>query len=167
MTKTKSQLRAEAVERLKNCVAARFDAESIVIALTSGRHGQSDWSIECDKLIYLLTDDEPNDALAAKNDTCYNVSKSPNGYKCSNCGAEWQLEDYDSEPALWLDGVAYYPHYCQLCGMEIKEPDETSQVPEQDTREKLEAENEQLREKLSRAYDNAHDTLKVLRGDAE
>jgi hypothetical protein len=60
MTKTKKQLRAEAVERLKNCVAARFDAESIVIALTSGRHGQNDWSLECDKLIYLLTDD-PND----------------------------------------------------------------------------------------------------------
>lgn len=58
MTKTKKQLRAEAVERLKNCVAARFDAESIVIALTSGRHGQSDWSLECDKLIYLLTDDD-------------------------------------------------------------------------------------------------------------
>lgn len=61
MTKTKKQLRAEAVERLKNCVAARFDAESIVIALTSGRHGQSDWSLECDKLIDLLTDDDVND----------------------------------------------------------------------------------------------------------
>lgn len=58
MIKTKKQLRAEAVERLKNCVAARFDAESIVIALASGRHGQSDWSLECDKLIYLLTYDE-------------------------------------------------------------------------------------------------------------
>ena len=63
MTKTKKQLRAEAVGRLKNCVAARFDAESIVIALTSGRHGQNDWSLECDKLIYLLTDD-PNDDSA-------------------------------------------------------------------------------------------------------
>ena len=61
MTKTKKQLRAEAVERLKNCVAARFDAESIVIALASGRHGQNDWSLECDKLIDLLTDDEHDD----------------------------------------------------------------------------------------------------------
>ena len=66
MAKTKKQLRAEAVERLKNCAAARFDAESIVIVLTSGRHGQSDWSLECDKLIYLLTDDANDDSAPEK-----------------------------------------------------------------------------------------------------
>ena len=49
--------RAEAREHLKNCVGARFSAEALVIALAGGRIGQSDWSVECDRIISLLDDD--------------------------------------------------------------------------------------------------------------
>lgn len=87
MTKTKRQLRAEAVERLKNCVAARFDAESIVIALVSGRRGQSDWSLECNALIDLLTDDEPPEGDALRelrnyaNDVRYDYNALDDAYE--------------------------------------------------------------------------------------
>ena len=56
--------------------------------------------------------------------TCHNASRYSGEFKCSNCGATWRFEDYECEPTLWLDGVAYYPHYCQLCGMEIVEDDD-------------------------------------------
>lgn len=49
--------RAEAREHLKNCVGARFSVEALVIALAGGRIGQSDWSVECDRIISLLDDD--------------------------------------------------------------------------------------------------------------
>lgn len=45
-------------------------------------------------------------------------------FKCSNCGATWKLEDDEWEPTLWLDGVACYPRFCQLCGMEIREDED-------------------------------------------
>ena len=105
MTKTKRQLRAEAVERLKNCVAARFDAEPIVIALTSGRHGQSDWSLECDKLIYLLTDDANDDSApeSGVSDSKVNVTtescrqhadqpKQGDDADCESCDSREKLE---------------------------------------------------------------------------
>lgn len=60
MTKSKSQLRAEAVERLKNSVGARLKPDAAVIAIVGGRIGQADWSLECDKLIDLLLDEPTN-----------------------------------------------------------------------------------------------------------
>lgn len=56
--------------------------------------------------------------------TCHNASHYASEFRCSNCGATWLLEDYEFEPTLWLDGVACYPRYCQLCGMEIREDEE-------------------------------------------
>ena len=53
--------------------------------------------------------------------TCHNVSTESGKFTCSNCCATWRVHRY-GEPTLWLNGVAYYPHYCQICGMEIKEP---------------------------------------------
>ena len=50
--------RAEVREHLKNCVGARFSAEALVIALAGGRIGQGDWSVECDRIISLLDDDD-------------------------------------------------------------------------------------------------------------
>lgn len=55
MTKTKRQLRAEAVERLKDCKCYPMD---IVLALAGCRMGTSDYSAERDVIIDLLTDDE-------------------------------------------------------------------------------------------------------------
>lgn len=125
MTKTKKQLRAEAVERLKNCVAARFDAESIVIALTSGRHGQSDWSLECDKLIYLLTDDANDDSTPEKvvsgSEPCVTPESCRQYADQRKQGDDADCESCDSREQLEADAFAYlqtayitYPQIIEL-----------------------------------------------------
>lgn len=72
--------RAEAREHLKNCVGARFSAEALVIALAGGRIGQSDWSVECDRIISLLDDDADyrrgfNDGLKANTRAAFAAAK--------------------------------------------------------------------------------------------
>lgn len=63
MSENKRKLRADAVERLKNSVGARVNPDAAIIAIVGGRVGQADWSLECDKLIDLLTDDEKPDTF--------------------------------------------------------------------------------------------------------
>ena len=55
---TKSAKRAAAVERLKNSAGARFSPDAIVCALLDGRCGSVDWSLECEAILDLLTDDD-------------------------------------------------------------------------------------------------------------
>lgn len=137
MTKTKKQLRAEAVERLKNCVAARFDAESIVIALTSGRHGQSDWSLECDKLIYLLTDDDANDDSTSEKvvsgsepcvtpESCRQYAdqrKQGDDADCESCDSREQLEA-DVRDICWGRNIYRFDAqklYLKEHGLDVRE----------------------------------------------
>lgn len=93
MTKTKRQLRAEAVERLKNSVGARFKPDAAVIAIVGGRIGLADWSFECDKLIDLLTDDElPDDGVKRSMTNLDWLMENEPGFKSIVC-----------DLALWMD----------------------------------------------------------------
>lgn len=82
--KNKRQLRAEAMERLKNNVGARFMPDAAVIAIVGGRVGQSDWSLECDKLIDLLTDDDSHEERESYEERMYDVPVSD----CPYCGCD-------------------------------------------------------------------------------
>lgn len=124
--------REEARERLKNCVGARFSAEALVIALAGGRIGQSDWSVECDRIISLLDDDDDyrrgfNDGLKANTKaafaaakqaiserTCkvYRVGNTQDLRKCSACDALISF----SHP---LDRC--HLNYCTNCGARVVE----------------------------------------------
>jgi len=142
MTKTKSQLRAEAMERLKNSAGARFSPDAAVIAIVGGRIGQVDWSLECDKLIDLLTDDCDTECyecaklaeLVAENSQLrvevdeLTAELEDSEYDCATCAAKNDLQDaYDdmvdkrNELLVRLDEMAdrkcpgYDPelHYCR------------------------------------------------------
>lgn len=82
--KNKRQLRAEAIERLKNNVGARFMPDAAIIAIVGGRVGQSDWSLECDKLIDLLTDDDSHEEREGYEERMYDVPVSD----CPYCGCD-------------------------------------------------------------------------------
>ena len=99
MTKTKRQLRAEAVERLKNNVGARFSPGAIVYALLDGRCGSVDWSLECDAILDLLTDD---DGVARSNDGATNLDwlyENDDGfaYNVNN----WVIDDGYGSSETW------------------------------------------------------------------
>lgn len=82
--KNKRQLRAEAMERLKNNVGARFMPDAAIIAIVGGRVGQSDWSLECDRLIDLLTDDDSHEERESYEERMYDVPVSD----CPYCGCD-------------------------------------------------------------------------------
>ena len=100
--------RAEAREHLKNCVGARFSAEALVIALAGGRIGQSDWSVECDRIISLLDDDDDyrrgfEDGLKANTRAAFAAAKQAIPERT----CEWVLEH---------SGTLYDKWRCSLCG---------------------------------------------------
>lgn len=70
MTKTKSQLRAEAVERLRELGTKESYPEEIVKTLVSAdiMTNRYDYAIELDTIIDLLTDDEPQDVTTPEFD---------------------------------------------------------------------------------------------------
>ena len=104
--------RAEAREHLKNCVGARISAEALVIALAGGRIGQSDWSIECDKIISLLDDDADyrrgfEDGLKANTRAAFAAAKQAIPER--TCRREKHGTKMDGSPKL----------RCSLCGYGI------------------------------------------------
>lgn len=134
--------RAEVREHLKNCAGARFSAEALVIVLAGGRIGQSDWSVECDRIISLLDDDadymrgfkdglkaNTRDALAAAKQaiserTCKAVPKEEDGGRvavgqriCDQCGC------YLGTNTMLNDRLGEWgrPHYCPYCGAKVVE----------------------------------------------
>ena len=124
--------RAEARERLKNCVGARLSAEALVIALAGGRIDQSDWSCECDRIISLLDDDADyrrgfEDGLRANTRAAFAAAKQAmtertcinldgdfdHFFRCSEC-------DACSLTTSWNVGYGY-PNYCPYCGAKVVE----------------------------------------------
>lgn len=123
--------RAEVRERLKNCVGARDSAEALVIALAGGRIGQSDWSIECDRVISLLDDDADyrrgfEDGLHANTRAAFAAAKQAMTERtCEVLSEEYDelLEHWETELSCghMYHGKAEDVSYCPKCGAKVVE----------------------------------------------
>ena len=96
----RSAERAAAVERLKNDARARFSPDAIVCALLDGRRGKIDWSLECDAILDLLTDD---DGAARSNDGVTNL--------------EW-LYEHDRDALIAMAATHCDCEHCAYCETE-------------------------------------------------
>ena len=75
---------------------------------------------ECMGFETLLCKTTPEEAIAAWNRraerTCRNASFDPQGFRCSECGAE----DYvDGGATVWVDGGPQDASYCPHCGCKV------------------------------------------------
>lgn len=225
MTKTKSQLRAEAVERLRKLNCMDVDCYQLLEATVDDAGEKVGYKVEIKKLIDLLTDDA-HESRGSYEERLYDVPVSD----CPYCGCErvvihdfndiyehphsYRVEHVDEKEAFETGCFETYYAFdsagkavehanmrnqltddetCPNSDGTCPDADGTASVA-QDSREVLEEdmrdtfgnefvrsiiiqlldrqaaiterkcanENERLREKLSRAYDNAHDTLRTM-----
>lgn len=132
--------RAEVRERLKNCVGARLSAEALVIALAGGRIGQSDWSIECDRIISLLDDDADykrgyEDGLKANTRAAFAAAKQAMSVRTCKLERHGSLANYP-EMVCWSCSECHFGwhhsvndkqfSYCPNCGAKIVARDEVT-----------------------------------------
>lgn len=129
--------RAEAREHLKNCVGARFSAEALVIALAGGRWAddQSDWSIECDRIISLLDDDSDyrrgfEDGMRANTRVAFAAAKQAMTERTCKLKRHGSLANYP-EMVCWSCSECHFGwhhdvndkqfSYCPNCGAKVVE----------------------------------------------